>query len=333
LGQLLAGCQQGLASGIAARDLAKQMLQRVGTSQPLQITHQGQAAIGLTTPAQPLALRQTNPQAHSLVVVCETLQFTGRQGSQPKIPQGLGQNADIAQDGWQDGEMGHGPSSGFCDPSDVAGAVQWPLSPAVARGDRRILRLGVMASGSGSNFEALVQACRSGRLPAETGLLVVNNPGCGAQQRAERLGIPWLLHDHRDHCSRESLDQALAASFQAAEVDLVVMAGWMRIVTQTLIEAFPERLINIHPSLLPSFRGARAIEQALAAGVRISGCTAHLVSLEVDTGPILVQAAVPVHERDDPASLATRIHVQEHRILPLAVQLAAERLGLWAPQG
>ena len=105
------------------------------------------------------------------------------------------------------------------------------------------------------------------------------------------------------------------------------MAGWMRIVTQRLIDAYPERLLNIHPSLLPSFRGARAIEQALAAGVTLSGCTAHLVSLEVDTGPILVQAAVPVISGDDAASLAARIHHEEHRILPLAVRLAAERLG------
>jgi phosphoribosylglycinamide formyltransferase-1 len=106
------------------------------------------------------------------------------------------------------------------------------------------------------------------------------------------------------------------------------MAGWMRIVSQRLIDAYPERLLNIHPSLLPSFRGARAIEQALQAGVALSGCTAHLVNLEVDTGPILVQAAVPVLSSDDVASLAQRIHRQEHRILPLAVRLAAERLGL-----
>lgn len=224
--------------------------------------------------------------------------------------------------------MGHGPSSAFSDPSDLARAVQWPLSPAVARNERRRLRLGVMASGAGSNFEALVQASRTGQLGAEVALLVVNNPGCGAQQRAEQLSVPWQLHDHRHSTSREALDQALTASFQAAAVDLVVMAGWMRIVTQTMLDAYPDRLINIHPSLLPSFRGARAIEQALAAGVRISGCTAHLVSLEVDTGPILVQAAVPVHTDDDRTSLAARIQVQEHRILPLAVHLAAERLGL-----
>ena len=185
-----------------------------------------------------------------------------------------------------------------------------------------------MASGSGSNFEALVQACRSGALAAEVALLVVNNPGCGAMERAERLGVPCRLHDHRQQPSREALDRTLITSFREAGADLVVMAGWMRIVTQELIDAYPERLINIHPSLLPSFRGARAIEQALAAGVRLSGCTAHLVSLEVDTGPILVQAAVPVDPADTSDSLAARIHAQEHRILPLAVQLAAERLGL-----
>lgn len=184
-----------------------------------------------------------------------------------------------------------------------------------------------MASGNGSNFEALVGACRRGELEAEVVLLAVNNPGCGAVARAERLGIPIQLHDHRQAASREALDDALAASFRAAGVDLVVMAGWMRIVTQRLIDAFPDRLVNIHPSLLPSFRGVDAVGQALAAGVTLSGCTAHLVRLEVDGGPILVQAAVPVLAGEERAALARRIQRQEHRILPLAVQLAGERLG------
>jgi phosphoribosylglycinamide formyltransferase-1 len=185
-----------------------------------------------------------------------------------------------------------------------------------------------MASGSGSNFEAVAMACRHGQLAAEVALLVVNNPGCGASERAGRLGISCQLHDHRSFPSREALDHALITSFQAAAVDLVVMAGWMRIVTPTLITAFPERLVNIHPSLLPSFRGMDAVGQALAAGVTLAGCTAHLVSEEVDAGQILVQAAVPVMEGDDHASLSARIHQQEHRILPLAVDLAARRLGL-----
>lgn len=184
-----------------------------------------------------------------------------------------------------------------------------------------------MASGNGSNFEALVMACREGRLHGDVNLLVVNNPACGARQRAERLGVPCQLLDHRLHASREALDHALTAAFRQARADLVVMAGWMRIVTPTLIAAFPDRLVNIHPSLLPSFRGVDAVGQALAAGVALSGCTVHLVSEAVDAGRILVQAAVPVLPGDSRERLAARIQLQEHRILPLGVQLAARALG------
>jgi phosphoribosylglycinamide formyltransferase-1 len=187
-----------------------------------------------------------------------------------------------------------------------------------------------MASGTGSNFEALTLACRAGRPAAEVVLLVVNNAGCGAEERARRLEVPCRLLDHRRQPSREALDDALIEAFRQAAVDLVVMAGWMRIVTPRLVAAFPERLLNIHPSLLPSFRGIDAVGQALAAGVTLTGCTAHLVNEEVDAGRILVQAAVPVLPGDDRASLAARIQRQEHRILPLAVELAAQRL---APPG
>ena len=183
-----------------------------------------------------------------------------------------------------------------------------------------------MASGAGSNFEGLVAACRSQQLAAAVTLLVVNNPGCGAEQRAARMGVPCRCIDHRHHASRQSLDRALIDAFQQAQVDLVVMAGWMRIVSPVLVDAYPDRLINIHPSLLPSFRGLDAIGQALAAGVRLTGCTAHLVRPEVDSGPVLVQAAVPVHADDDHDTLTARIQRQEHRILPLAVALAAARL-------
>jgi phosphoribosylglycinamide formyltransferase-1 len=214
--------------------------------------------------------------------------------------------------------------SGSADPSDPLLAVQWPSSQPWPV--HPPLRLGLMASGDGSNFEAVVGACRQGPLQAEVALLVVNKADCGAQRRAERLGVPVELLDHRRFDSREALDQALIETFRAAGVDLIVMAGWMRIVTGVLIEAFPDRLVNIHPSLLPSFRGVDAIGQALAAGVRLTGCTAHLVRKEVDAGPVLVQAAVPLLEGDDHASLAARIHRQEHRILPLAIALAAARL-------
>jgi phosphoribosylglycinamide formyltransferase-1 len=159
-------------------------------------------------------------------------------------------------------------------------------------------------------------------------LLVVNNDQCGAHRRADRLGIPTTLIDHRHYPGREDLDRALIQAFQQQQVDLVAMAGWMRIVTPLLIQAYPGRLINIHPSLLPSFPGIDAVGQALAAGVTLSGCTAHLVSEAVDAGEILVQAAVPVLKTDDHTSLSARIHRQEHKILPLAVALAAEKLGL-----
>ncbi|MCP9928788.1 phosphoribosylglycinamide formyltransferase [Cyanobium sp. CH-040] len=217
----------------------------------------------------------------------------------------------------------------FADPSQQLDGFQWPLQPPEAPPSAgRRLRLAVMASGEGSNFEALTQACRADRPAADVVLLVVNNPGCAARERASRLGVPCRLIDHRLQPSRDALDAALVEAFQEAQVDLVVMAGWMRIVTRRLVEAFPERLVNIHPSLLPSFRGMDAVGQALAAGVRLAGCTAHLVNEQVDAGRILVQAAVPVLEGDDHASLSARIQRQEHRILPLAVQLAAERLGL-----
>ncbi|MGA1302487.1 MAG: phosphoribosylglycinamide formyltransferase [Cyanobium sp.] len=202
----------------------------------------------------------------------------------------------------------------------------WPTHPTP-------LRLGVLASGEGSNFEALVQATRSQQLQASVELLVVNHEQCGARARAERLGIPWRWIDHRAFPSREALDDMLIGAFRGVGVDLVVMAGWMRIVSPRLIEAFPDRLLNIHPSLLPSFRGLDAVGQALACGVRITGCTVHLVRPEVDDGPILVQSAVPVHPQDDAPSLAARIHAQEHRILPLAVALAARRLAEHLPQG
>lgn len=211
------------------------------------------------------------------------------------------------------------------DASQSTPSVQWPW-PQIWPAREHRLRLGVMASGEGSNFEALVRACKQDRLQADVVQLVVNNPGCGAERRAARLGIACACVDHRLHPSREALDQALIARFRDAAVDMIVLAGWMRIVTATLISAFPDRLLNIHPSLLPSFRGLNAVGQALASGVTISGCTAHLVAEEVDAGTILVQAAVPVLAEDDPASLQRRIQHQEHRILPLAVAIAADRL-------
>jgi phosphoribosylglycinamide formyltransferase 1 len=185
------------------------------------------------------------------------------------------------------------------------------------------LKLGVLASGSGSNFAAIAAACEQGELPAQVQVLIYNNPTAVAAERAKQWQIPSRLINHRDYPQRQDLDQAIVKTLGEFGVEWVVMAGWMRVVTPVLIDAFPERILNIHPSLLPSFRGVRAVEQALAAGVKITGCTVHLVVPEVDTGPILLQAAVPVLAEDSPASLHARIQVQEHRILKQAIaQLA-----------
>lgn len=183
------------------------------------------------------------------------------------------------------------------------------------------LKLGVLASGTGSNFAALAQGIAQGELPAEIKVLIYNNPQATVKDKAQAWKIPSQLLNHRDFSRRTDLDQAIVKVLQEYHVDWVIMAGWLRVVTDVLLDAFPDRVVNLHPSLLPSFRGLNAIEQALAAGVKITGCTVHLVRLEVDSGPILVQAAVPVLPDDDPASLHGRIQIQEHRILKQAIHL------------
>jgi phosphoribosylglycinamide formyltransferase-1 len=185
------------------------------------------------------------------------------------------------------------------------------------------LKLGIMASGNGSNFEVIAQAIQAGQLNAKIQVLIYNNPAAKAAVRAANWGVETVLLNHRDYKSRKEFDRQIVQKLQHYDVEWVIMAGWMRLVTQTLIDAFPDKIINIHPSLLPSFKGVRAVEQALAAGVKITGCTAHLLCLEVDSGPILVQAAVPVLADDTPETLHARIQIQEHRILPQAIALAA----------
>jgi phosphoribosylglycinamide formyltransferase-1 len=187
-------------------------------------------------------------------------------------------------------------------------------------------KLGIMASGNGSNFEAVAQAIQNGQLNAQIQVLIYNNPGAKAAVRAANWGVEAVLLNHRHYKIREELDQQIVQLLRQHDVEFVVMAGWMRLVTQVLIDAFPERMINIHPSLLPSFKGVRAIEQALASGVKIAGCTAHLLCLAVDSGPILIQAAVPVLPDDTVETLHARIQVEEHLILPQAINLACQRL-------
>lgn len=190
-------------------------------------------------------------------------------------------------------------------------------------GSVKPIKLGILASGSGTNFEAIATAIATQQLKAQIKLLIYNNPRAAVQQRAERWHVPAILLDHRQYLSREALDLDLVKLLQQYEVEWVIMAGWMRVVTPVLLDAFPQRVINIHPSLLPSFKGIRAVDQALDAGVKITGCTVHLVTPEVDSGKIILQAAVPVLADDTVESLHQRIQKQEHLILPAAIALAA----------
>ena len=183
------------------------------------------------------------------------------------------------------------------------------------------LKLGIMASGNGSNFEVIAQAIAEGKINAQIQVLIYNNPGAKAAIRAENWGVESVLLNHRDYKNRQKFDSKVVQTLQQYNVEFVIMAGWMRLVTQVLIDAFPNRMINIHPSLLPSFKGVQAVEQALVAKVKITGCTVHLVSLEVDSGEILIQAAVPVLPDDTSETLHARIQIQEHRILPMAISL------------
>jgi phosphoribosylglycinamide formyltransferase-1 len=186
-----------------------------------------------------------------------------------------------------------------------------------------MMRVGVLASGSGSNLQAILDACGQGRIAAKVGAVVCNVPGARALERAGAANVPAILLPHAAYSRREEYDARVVEELRRHDVNLVCLAGFMRIVTSVLLRAFPERVLNIHPSLLPAFPGMHAVRQALAAGVRITGCTVHLVDEGTDTGPILVQAAVPVLDADSEETLAARILVQEHRAYPRAIDLVA----------
>ncbi len=187
------------------------------------------------------------------------------------------------------------------------------------------LRLGIMASGVGTNLEALCQATKSNILQADIQVLIVNNPDCPAIEKALKYHIPYKVLDHRLFQKREHYDQQIIKELDSYDIEILVMAGWMRVVTSTLINHYNNRIVNIHPSLLPSFPGVNAIEQALEAKVKISGCTVHIVNEKVDSGPILVQSAVPISNQDDKRTLAPRIQKQEHKTLPIGVAIAGKR--------
>ena len=192
-------------------------------------------------------------------------------------------------------------------------------------------RLGVLVSGRGSNLQALIDAIGNGRLEATIAVVISNVAGAGGLDRARNAGLETAVLDHRGWPSREDYDRALVEELRAHDVDVVCLAGFMRRIGAPFIEAFPGAIVNIHPSLLPSFPGLHAQRQALAHGVKVSGVTVHLVTAELDAGPIILQRAVPVLENDTEETLAARILAEEHVAYPEAVQRVLD--GRWIVDG
>ena len=186
------------------------------------------------------------------------------------------------------------------------------------------MRIGVLVSGRGTNLQAILDACADGRLPATVVLVVSDREGAAALARAAAAGVATRVIPPAGFPDRAAHDAAIVEALRAAQADTVVLAGYMRIVTPTLLGAFPNRVVNVHPALLPAFPGRHAQRQALEYGVKITGCTVHFVDEGVDTGPIILQAPVPVAEDDDEDRLAARILVEEHRTLVEALRLLAE---------
>jgi phosphoribosylglycinamide formyltransferase-1 len=182
------------------------------------------------------------------------------------------------------------------------------------------MRFAVLASGDGSTLQALLDAQGEGRLtPAEISLVVCNRPRARALGRARTAGVEAVAVDHREFPERAAFDRRVLAELRARDIDAVVLAGFMRVLGHEFVDAFPGRIINVHPALLPAFPGLHAPRQAIAHGVKVTGCTVHFVEYGVDTGPIIAQACVPVFPDDDEHSLHRRIQVQEHALLCRAV--------------
>ena len=192
-------------------------------------------------------------------------------------------------------------------------------------------RLGVLISGRGSNLQSIIDAIGQGRLDAQIAVVISNRDDAAGLTRASEAGIETICLRPRDYPGRDAYDRAVTGALEARRVGLVCLAGFMRLVGPPLLAAFPNRVLNIHPSLLPAFPGLDAHRQALEYGVRFSGATVHLVTSELDGGPIVLQAAVPVMENDTVETLSSRILVEEHRIYPEAIQILLD--GGWSVEG
>lgn len=186
------------------------------------------------------------------------------------------------------------------------------------------LTLGVLASGGGSNLQSILDAVAQGRLDAKVGVVISDNPDAYALKRAAQAGVKALVITPEKGAPRETHDKNLVEAFKANGVDAVALAGYMLLVTKVLLDSFPRRVVNIHPALLPSFPGLHVQKAALDHGAKFSGCTVHFVDAGMDTGPIIIQAVVPVRDDDTPDTLGARILREEHRIYPQALQYLAE---------
>lgn len=190
-----------------------------------------------------------------------------------------------------------------------------------------MLTLGVLISGRGSNLQAILAAIADGRLTARVGVVISNRADAPGLAHAAAADVPSEVISHRGWPSREQYDQRLVEVLRSHHVSLVCLAGFMRLLTPVLIDAFPDRILNVHPSLLPAFPGVDAARQALDYGVRVAGCTVHLVTPALDAGPIVLQACVPVEDDDTAETLSARILREEHRLYPEAIRLVGEGHG------
>ncbi len=186
------------------------------------------------------------------------------------------------------------------------------------------LKLAVLISGRGTNLQALIDACARDDFPAEIGLVIANVPGAGGLERAREAGIKTLVIDHKEFEGREGFEDAISSALETHEIRLVCLAGFMRLLTRGFVDRWRDQIINIHPSLLPAFKGLHVHERVIENGVRITGATVHFIRAEMDEGPIIAQAAIAVGADDTPESLANRVLQVEHQIYPLAVRLIAE---------
>jgi phosphoribosylglycinamide formyltransferase 1 len=192
-------------------------------------------------------------------------------------------------------------------------------------------RIGVLISGRGSNLQAIIDAIASGSLNATIGVVVSNRPDAQGLERAQRAGIETVVCDHRAYGTRSDYDRALLAVLERYDISLVCLAGFMRLLGPEFVAAFPHAILNIHPSLLPAFPGLDAQHQAWEHGVKVTGATVHFVTADLDAGPIVMQAAVPVHDDDTPDTLSARILIEEHRLYPAAIGRVLD--GAWRLDG